>query len=114
MGGERIIGDGLSSDKVFLYYSLQHFRCAGVVPDALRINQSDWTGLAYPEAICLCPVYSAAFSQSEFGEATLQEFPRFQTGVQVAAFRFTLIATKKNVAPCFIGTETCGNIAQRG
>ncbi len=63
-------------DQVFLDDLLQHFRCAGMIPDSLGINDCNWPVDAHTQAIGLGPVnqwFGAA--QLQFLEPLLQEFP---------------------------------------
>ena len=71
--------------------------CAGVVPDAVGVNDGDGAAEADPEAVGLGPQDQRGVL-AEGGEALLEELPRGQALGGVAAFRFRGIGAEEDMA----------------
>src|SRR5215510_14008786 len=94
---DDIFLDGHSADQMFLNYSLEYFRRAGVVPDAFGVDQRRGTALTYLKTVRLCPVDPAFARQIQLLKSPLQVFPRLEALFFLRTPRLCLIATKKDV-----------------
>lgn len=84
-------------DKVFLDDPFEHRFGAGVVPDAIGIDDRNRPGGAYAQAIGLGPGDLPGPGQAEFGQAMLEVFPRGRTGLGRAALGLLRLGAKEYV-----------------
>jgi hypothetical protein len=104
---EDVFFDDLAFDEVFLDDALQNFGCAGVIPDAFGINDSDGTVHANAETIRFCAKNDrvVALAHAEFFEAIFEVFPGFDAVLLRAALRFGLVGAKKDMAMEFADSQ---------
>src|SRR5215470_3279417 len=69
------------------------------IPRAFGVDDRDRTALADAQAVGLRPQDASLFRQAELLQPALQEIPRRQAAILLAALRVGLIAAEKNVAP---------------
>src|SRR5262245_43489594 len=79
--------------------SLEHRRIAGGVPRAFRIDDGDRSAFTDPQAVGLRAENAALLRQPELLQAPLEEVPRRQPALLLAALRVGLIAAEEDVAP---------------
>ena len=98
--------DDFPAEQVFLNDALQHFRRAGVIPDAFGINDRDGPAYTDTQAVGLGAINQRLRAgEIQFLEPPFQKFPRGQTGLARTAFRLGRVGAKKNVAPEFFNPE---------
>src|ERR1019366_7024708 len=98
--------DNFPADQVLLDDAFQHFRRAGVIPDAFGINDCDWPAHADAQAVGLGAINQRLRAgEIQFPEPPFQKFPGGQSVLLRATFRLGLVGTKKNVAPEFFDAE---------
>jgi len=101
------LGDDFSADEVLLNDTLENLGRAGVIPDAVRINDGDRALLTNAQAVGFGAVDGriAASSQAEFFKALFEVFPRREPGLFCAALWLGLIGAEEDVALDFAETE---------
>ena len=77
---------------------LEHGRLASSVPRAFGIDDGDGAALANTKAIGFRPKDAARLGKTQLLEALFQIIPRGKRAIAIAAFRFGLIGTQKNVS----------------
>lgn len=88
----------LAADQMFIDDSIEHFRSARVIPDALRIDDGHRAGDADSKAVGLRAKDEGAF-QSKLAKPAFQVLPRTGADGGVAALGFGGSGTKEDVAP---------------
>ncbi len=97
--GEAVFLDDSAIDEMFLNDALEHLRRAGVVPDALRIDDRDGTARADAEAVGLGAEHSRLeANEPKLLEAVFQKRPRLEASLPGAALRLSLVGAEKYVA----------------
>lgn len=115
ISGKGEVLDNPAIDEVFLNDALEHFRCAGVIPDRLRVNHCDGSFKTHPQAIGFCAIdQRLGPDQVKLLEPTLQVFPRLQAHGLGGAFGFSLISAKKDMPPVPLQAEGSRNGLQFG
>src|ERR1017187_5041988 len=77
VSGKHKFPDDFSANQMFLDDALQHFRRAGVIPDALGINDGNRPARADAQAIGLGAVNQGLrLGQVQFLQPPLQKWPR--------------------------------------
>ena len=99
MLGDEIFRHDAAADQVLLDDPLEHRRIALAVPGAFRIDDGDRAALADAQAVRLRPQDAALVRELQFLQAPLQEVPRGQAALLVAALRVRLVAAEKDVTP---------------
>ena len=80
-----------------------------MVPDALRVDDGNWTLHAHAQTVRLCSVNQRfRADQPKLFQTFLQVIPRFQPLRFGSAFGFRLICAQKNVALVLIKPERFG------
>src|SRR5438128_1341258 len=97
-GDEELVDDP-AADQMFVNDALEHRRIAAPIPRAFGIDDRDRAAFADPEAVHFAAKDAALLRQAELLQASLQEFPRREPAILLAAFRIRLIAAQKDVAP---------------
>src|SRR5690349_9530469 len=82
---------------MFLDNPLEHRRIAAAVPRALGVDDGDGAAFADAEAVHFRPEDAALFGEPELLQPALEELPRGQPAISLAAFRRRLIAAEENV-----------------
>src|SRR5262249_12029080 len=96
---DQKLANGLPANQMLLDDALQHWRVAPRVPRAFRIDDGDRSAFADAQAVRLCPQGAALLRQTELLQAALEEVPRCEAAILLAALRVGLIAAEKNVTP---------------
>ena len=100
-------------NQMFLYDSLNHFRRAGMIPDAFGINHGDRPLRADAQAIRFGAINQRLrLGKIQFFEPPLQVIPRFKPLLFRRALRLSLVRTKKNVPPIFFQAVSLGGLLQ--
>lgn len=98
------------ADEVFLNDPFQHRRGARMIPDRIRVNDGDRAVRAHPQAIHLAANHLRLRAvQSQFLQAVFEKGPRFPTHSKIAALRFGLVGTQKDV-PAIAGQSQPGDL----
>src|SRR5438067_9763577 len=84
---------------MFLDDLFEHRGIARRVPHALGIDDGDRSALADAQAVGFRSENAALLGEAELLQPTLEEFPRRQTALFLAAFRIRLIAAEEDVTP---------------
>ena len=100
MLGDHVFAHRPSCDEMLLNDSLEHGRVARGVPRALRIDDGDRSAFTDSQAVGFRSENASLLGQTELFEAALEELPRGQSALLVAALRCRLIAAEKDVAAC--------------
>ena len=108
---DQVRCDEGASDQVLLNDPLEHRRIALAIPRAFGIHHGDGTTLADAKAIHLAAQDAALFREAELSQAALEEFPRCEPTLLLAAFRRRLIAAEKDVPPRHRNADRRGNLA---
>lgn len=99
MGEECVLRDRLAPEEMLLQDGLQDLRRAVPVPGALGIDDCDRAAGADLEAIGLGPRHQGfGPHQSEFLQASLEEFPGLKTRLGDAALGLAGSAAEQDVA----------------
>jgi len=77
--------------------ALEHLRCTAPVPDAVRIDHGDRTGVADAKAVRLRPHDLSRGYEAKFREPALQVVPRLEGPASAAALRLRLVRTEEDV-----------------
>ena len=86
-------------------------QCA--VPGALGIDDGDRAAFTNPQTVRLGSEDAALLGQPQRLEPALQEFPRREAAILLAAFRIRLIAAEKDVPARDRHADACGDFALR-
>src|SRR6185295_14910844 len=105
--------DDAPVDEMFLDDPLEDWRIAGGIPRAFGIDDGDRTAFADPQAIGFGPQDAALLRQAELLQAALEELPRREPALLLAAFRGGLVAAEKNVAPRDRDADAVRDVALR-
>jgi hypothetical protein len=104
--GEHVFFDNLPANEMPLNDFLKNFRCAGVVPHALRVNDGDWTIRADAKAVGFGAIDERfRAGELQFLEPAFQVFPRAKAFLSFAALRFALVGAKEDMALVLLDTE---------
>jgi hypothetical protein len=98
MGKDQKILDDLSTDQMVLNNPLKRRRIALAIPRAFGVDDSNRTTLADTEAIRLRAKNAALVGKAKLAEAPLQELPRSNAAIHVAALWFRLLGAQEDVA----------------
>ena len=100
--GEGVLLDDISTDDVFLKDAFDDIRGAGVVPNAIGVDDGDGAVDAGAEAVGFGAeeVWSGPGGEAEFGDAAFEVVPGIDAELFGAALGFGLIGAKKEVAAC--------------
>src|SRR5436190_5847459 len=93
------VANDTAGDQVFLDDPFEHRRIARRVPHALGIDDGDRSALADAQAVGFRSENAALLGEAELLQPALEEFPRRETALFLAAFRIRLIAAEEDVTP---------------
>jgi hypothetical protein len=96
---DQVGGDDAAFNQVVLDDALENRRVALAIPGAFRIDDRNRTALTDAQAVGLGPQYATLIRETEFLQPPLQELPRGQAPLLVAALRRRLVAAEKDVPP---------------
>ena len=91
---------------------LEHRRIAPAVPRPFRIDHGNRPAFADAQAVGFRAKDTAGFGQPEFLEPLLQELPRLERPLAIAALRVRLIGAQKDMAARMGNADRCGEILQ--
>ena len=108
---DEVVLDNLTANQMFLNDPFEHRRVAGPIPGALRIDDSDRSAFADPQAVGFCAEDSALFRQSQLFQSPLEIVPCFEATRLLAALRRRLIGAQEDVTPRHRNANVGGNLA---
>ena len=106
---DQALGDDASANQMFLNDSLENRWVAACVPRALGVDDGNRAAFADPKAVRLRAENAALFGEPELLQSALQELPRRETAILLAALRSRLIAAEENVPPRDRHANRCGD-----
>ena len=94
---------------MFLDDALENYRRAGVIPDAIRVNDRDRPAQADAQAVDLAAINERLRAdEMELLEACLEEFPRSQRLLARRAFRLGLVRAEEDMTGLLREAERFG------
>ena len=105
----QIFVDDAPAEEVLGDDPLQDGRITGSVPCPLGINHGDRPTFADAQAVRLGAQDPALLGQLKLFEAALEEIPRDEAAILVAALRRGLVAAEENVSPRSRNTDAGGD-----
>lgn len=106
----QILLNRLSPDQMLLDNSFEDRGVTGVVPGALRVNQSDRPLFTDSKAIRFGPVDPPLFGKPQLFQALLEVLPGNHRAVTVTAFVFALVTAEKDMPACIRITQFFGDM----
>ena len=96
----------MAFNEMLLNDSFKHFRCDGVIPGSVGINDGDGALLANAKTVRFCTKNAIVRPrESQLFKTPLEVVPRFESGFLRCAPGLRLIGAKKNVLPDFLDFE---------
>src|SRR5882672_5733172 len=96
---DQVLVDDAPADEMFLNDAVEHGWIALPVPRPFGIDDGDWAAFADSEAVHLGAQDTTLLRQPQLFQTTLQEVPRGEAAIFLAALWVGLVAAKKNMPP---------------
>src|SRR5262245_10426178 len=94
------LANRLAANEMLLDDPLEDRRIAGGVPQPFRIDHGNGSAFADTQAVRFGAEDAALLRQAELLQPALEELPRREAAILVAALRVGLIAAEENVTLC--------------
>ena len=108
MSCNQILVHDPAFNEMFLDDSFENRRITLAVPGTFWVHDGNRPSLADAQAIRLGPEDAALFGKLQLLEPPLQEVPRGEGAIPVAAFRIRLIAAEEDVTPRDVHADRSG------